>query len=130
MSFTKFGLLLLLCYNIDICNAQNIVPWKAPEFADTLQNPLANDNPLNGKKVFMTICFVCHGEKGKGDGIASAQLKPKPANFTSDAIQKQTDGAIFWKLSTGRGAMVPFQKTITPTQRWQLVNYIRLLGKK
>lgn len=110
--------------------AQTPAPWKAPAFADTLQNPLVNDNPQNGKKVFMTICFVCHGEKGKGDGIASAQLKPKPANFTSDAIQNQTDGALFWKLSTGRGAMVPFQKTLTAQQRWQMVNYIRFLGKK
>ena len=123
-------LLLVLLIQPMSSNAQTPAPWKAPAFADTLHNPLIGDNPQNGKKVFLTICFVCHGEKGKGDGIASAQLKPKPANFTSDAIQNQTDGALFWKLTTGRGAMVPFQKTLTAQQRWQMVNYIRFLGKK
>lgn len=126
----KFLMMLLFVTLVLKANAQNAVQWKAPAFADTLQNPVVNDNPQNGKKVFMSICFVCHGEKGKGDGIASAQLKPKPANFTANFIQNQSDGALFWKLTTGKGAMVSFQKTLTPIQRWQMVNYIRFLGKK
>jgi len=126
----RFALLTFFIACFYTCKAQVPTPWKAPSYADTIHNPLENANPQDGKKVFMTICFVCHGEKGKGDGIASAQLKPKPANFTADFIQNQSDGALFWKLTTGKGAMVPFQKTLSPIQRWQLVNYIRYLGKK
>jgi mono/diheme cytochrome c family protein len=108
-----------------------IIPWKAPVTADELKNPFANDPAAaeKGKKIFSTVCNVCHGDKGKGDGIGGAAINPKPANFTSANVQSQTDGALFWKLTNGRGPMVSYKPIYTDEQRWQLVNYIRLLGK-
>ena len=49
---------------------------------------------------------------GLGDGIAAAGLNPKPANHSSEAVQKQTDGAIFWKTTTGRPFIASFYKNI------------------
>ena len=67
---------------------------------------------------------------GKGDGPAAAALPPpKPANWTSAAVQKETDGEIFWKMSNGRGAMPPW-KHLPEKDRWELVNYIRTLKGK
>jgi len=74
-------------------------------------------------------CAICHGKKGKGDGVAGMALKPRPADFTKDVIQKQTDGAIYWKLTEGKAPMAAYKETLSEEQRWQLVNFIRSLRK-
>ena len=35
-----------------------------------------------GKKLFIHFCTQCHGEKGKGDGVNSEFLNPKPRGLT------------------------------------------------
>ena len=61
---------------------------------------------------------------------ALPNLKPRPGNFTKDAVQLQTDGAIYWKMTEGRAPMASYKTALTEQQRWQLVNYIRQLGGK
>ena len=83
-----------------------------------------------GKAKFDLFCASCHGPGGKGDGPAAAALPaPKPANWTSAAVQKETDGELFWKMSNGRGAMPPW-KHLPEQERWEIVNYIRTLKGK
>ena len=36
-----------------------------------------------GKSIYQAHCAPCHGANGKGDGVASALLNPRPRNFTS-----------------------------------------------
>lgn len=105
--------------------------WDAPESADSLVNPVKNDAraTASGKKLFNSLCFVCHGPKGKGDGMAGVGLYPKPSNLTSEPVQSQTDGAIFWKISEGRSPMPSYDHSLPEDQRWALVNYIRTLKK-
>ena len=105
--------------------------WVAPTSADTIKNPVKGDIKAtsDGKKLYVQYCVVCHGDKGEGDGIAAAGLNPKPADHSAEKIQKQTDGAIFWKMTTGRPPMAAYESTLTKQQRWQLVNYIRTLKK-
>jgi hypothetical protein len=46
-------------------------------------------------------------------------------------IQQETDGAIFWKISAGNSRpRMPGYSSIPEAQRWQLVLYIRSLGKR
>lgn len=105
--------------------------WKAPKGADELINPLSGDAAAakKGKKVYTQMCVICHGVKGKGDGIAGVSLSPKPGNFTKEMIQSQTDGVIFWKLTNGKAPMAAYKEILTETQRWELVNYIRTFKK-
>lgn len=106
-------------------------PWIAPEWADTIKNPFP-DEPLvlpQGEELYFAFCSTCHGETGYGDGAAGGALGAKPANFHEEAIKKQSDGALFWKLSTGRENMPPFGEVFSEEQRWQLVAYLRELGK-
>jgi mono/diheme cytochrome c family protein len=105
--------------------------WKAPAYTDTLKNPLRRMDAVlkDGQKIYENICWTCHGLKGRGDGPASSTLNPKPSDHTSPKIQQETDGALFWKISNGKGAMQPYGKVYSSKQRWALVNYIRVLGK-
>jgi mono/diheme cytochrome c family protein len=59
--------------------------------------------------------------------MAGMALKPRPADFSKDIIQNQTDGAIYWKLTEGKAPMAAYKETLTKEQRWQLVNFIRSL---
>ena len=105
--------------------------WEAPAAEKAKKNPLPADAKTieQGKKVAQVNCVSCHGAKGKGDGAAAAALNPKPADWTSKKVQAESDGEIFWKLSTGRGAM-PSWKFLPENDRWALVRYIRSLAEK
>ena len=105
--------------------------WEAPAAEKSKKNPLpANAATVaQGKKVADVNCVSCHGAKGKGDGAAAVALNPKPADWTSKKVQAESDGEIFWKLSTGRVAM-PSWKFLPENDRWALVGYIRSLGGK
>jgi len=103
--------------------------WEAPTSADTQKNPFQSNMAATakGKITFEQLCLPCHGAKGKGDGPAGITLNPMPQDLTSAMVQKQTDGAIFWKVTNGRPPMAPYNSILTDEQRWQLVNYLRQL---
>jgi mono/diheme cytochrome c family protein len=131
-SISKILIALALFTGLTTANAQS--NWKAPATAKTIKSPLtgsANDLKA-GKKIFTEMCVICHGIKGKGDGIAAAALSPKPANYTSKTVQDQTDGELFWKITNGNAptaAMAAYKDILTETQRWQMVAYIRTFKK-
>jgi mono/diheme cytochrome c family protein len=104
--------------------------WTAPAYVDTIKNPVSFSGPLmeEAKKIYNTTCWSCHGLDGKGGGPASLQMNTKPADHTSSVVLKQSDGALFWKISVGKGDMQPYSKLLTVKQRWALVNYIRSLA--
>jgi mono/diheme cytochrome c family protein len=104
--------------------------WKAPPEAKAKKNPVAKVAGMKeGRAAYETNCILCHGKNGRGDGPAAAAMSPKPRALADKAIQGQTDGEIFWKLSEGRGVMPPW-KHLPENVRWSLVHYIRFLGGK
>ncbi len=107
-------------------------PWVAHGQDARKQNPVAADEKsvARGKALYLQACIPCHGTKGKGDGSAAAALDPKPADHTSPKMWEETDGTLFWKISTGRGAMPTFEEAYSAEDRWHLVNYLRTLAPK
>ena len=105
--------------------------WVAPAAAKNYKNPFSGDAKatMAGKKLYKQYCVICHGARGKGDGVAGMTLQPRPSNFTKPEVQNQPDGAIYWKLTKGRSPMASYKTTLTKDQRWQLVNYIRTFKK-
>lgn len=105
--------------------------WVAPSSAKEIKNPVAEKkvsaSAKKGAKLFKKFCIVCHGETGEGNGPGSKSLNPKPANLTSELVQNQVDGEIFWKISNGRNAMIKWGPIIPEEDRWDLTNYIRTL---
>jgi len=106
--------------------------FKAPASADSKINPLKGNASatLEGKKTYNQNCVVCHGASGKGDGVAVAGLSKAPADHSSAIVQAQSDGAIYWKIEVGNPPMPSYKQTLSATQIWQLVNYIRTLASK
>ena len=121
---TGATIILFLCTNF-LAVSQDFPPWDAPEPATKVQNPIpSNKESLEaGKAYYNAVCKACHGEKGRGDGLIKA------ANLTTETFLLQTDGAIFWKLQTGRGQMLSF-KASPPEQLWNVINYVRNLSAK
>ena len=110
-------------------NAQK--PWQAPDEVRQLQNPLSETAEVinKGQKVFQSLCASCHGDKGTGNPVMLKTLNPPPADLTSTAVQQQTDGEIFWKITEGRGVMASYKNMLSEEDRWAVVKYIRQLGK-
>ncbi len=107
-------------------------PWEVPAEEASKQNPVPADEKsiARGKELYVQGCVACHGVTGKGNGPASVALDPKPADHTSPKMLEETDGSLFWKISTGRGAMPTFEDTYPAEDRWHLVNYVRTLAPK
>lgn len=99
------------------------------------KNLVASDKKSlsEAREIFMGkgTCFNCHGENGKGDGELAGSFSPPPRNFTYAAWQKvRTDGEIFWVITNGtESGMPPFGDMLSDEEKWELVNYIREIGK-
>jgi len=91
---------------------------------------LSNPTPElveKGRTLFSTNCASCHGEQGKGDGVAGASLNPKPRNFTSvDGWTNSPKFSGMYKtLQEGiiaRG--MASYANLTPEDRIALIHYI------
>jgi copper transport protein len=83
-----------------------------------------------GQQIYQQNCAVCHGTSGKGDGPQAASLTPRPADLTVHVLQ-HAEGELYWWITYGipTTAMPAWQDSLTDTQRWQVVAYIRTLGK-
>lgn len=84
-----------------------------------------------GKKIYTTICIVCHGEKGDGTGPAAATMNPKPRKFNSPEEMKGIDDARLKKSVTeGRPGtpMVGFAKTLSASDIDDVIAYVKTLG--
>lgn len=103
--------------------------WLVPADQKNKVNPqeynLANVN--KGKDLYLKNCKSCHGDAGKNNALP---LVPPPVDVTSDKMQKNTEGELYYKITNGRGAMPQFKATISDDDRWRIVNYISNFSPK
>ena len=101
--------------------------------ARALKNPEAVNaaSIATGKDLYELNCMFCHGEKGLGDGMMA------PAG-TANLVDREwkygsTDGEIFTVIKNGVGPafeMPPGGETLSDTQIWHVVNYLRSISPK
>lgn len=129
---TKLALLGMAFFYASIAFAQHNAPWIVPEWAKEKKNLYPPDwsSLVRGQKSYKIECMHCHGKEGKGDGSSAMKIEKTVADLTSDYVQNQTDGELFWKISEGRKPMPLAKRTLTDDQRWDVINYIRTFKKK
>ena len=126
------GICLFAAGRIAAQEAATPAPWVAPDDAKKVKNPFpaTQETLAAAEQLFTDNCVLCHGEKGMGDGPGAKTIKIKPANFADPKLQaSETDGSLFWKITNGRGPMPSWKDDLSEKERWELVNYIRKLGK-
>ena len=97
--------------------------WTAPPTEAARTNPISNQPELSagGRKLFEQRCRPCHG----GDAAGTADAP----DLTRTVVQRQSDGALFWKITSGNTRTgMPTFSFLPPLQRWQLVLFIRSLS--
>lgn len=89
-----------------------------------------------GKAKFQQLCASCHGATGKGDGVASAALNPKPRNLSDAAYMKtRTDADLKNVILNGGAAigksasMPPWKASLQGADVDNLIAFIRTLSK-
>jgi mono/diheme cytochrome c family protein len=115
--------------------AQDSIPIEGAAYTLAMGVPVnpvpADDISISrGTELYTINCVPCHGTKGKGDGVIGTFFKFKPADLTSFDVQQNSDGALFIVISNGvAGRMPPLNENFNVRERWDLVNFIRTLGK-
>ena len=108
------------------------VPPEVPE--ELLRASVSTGDPIAaGKILYMSACVPCHGETGKGDGLASAPLNPKPRNLTEAGyIAQLSDRHLFELISRGgiavnKSVQMP-AFPLNPQDINNIIAYIRTLS--
>lgn len=92
------------------------------------KNPLkfSKDNVDKGEELYTRFCDHCHGAEGAGDGeVANASggsIVP-PANAFS-----KPEGQMFYSITYGKGVMGSHASQLSQKERWQLVQYLKVLN--
>ena len=123
--FVLFGTVALLSFNGVYWQNSD---WKVPAEEANKKNPYPADkeNLTIGKQLYAKHCQSCHGKEGLGDGSKAEELETFPGDFSIEEFQKQSDGALMYKLTEGREEMPGFKKKLPSDEdRWLVVSYMR-----
>jgi mono/diheme cytochrome c family protein len=108
-------------------------PKMTPEDA-AKKNPVAPtaEGLAEARKLYGYDCAMCHGKDGDGKGDLAADMKLDLHDWRDpSALEKMTDGELFWVISNGRGKMIGGEGNRSPEKmRWNLVNLVRSFAKK
>ena len=132
LTASVLGLLTFTYFGGDAAGADSTsAKWLSPAPSAAKKNPIApaQDSIAAGQKIYSKTCMMCHGKSGDADGPAVIELNIHPAKLSDPQLKTESDGALFWKISTGKKPMPAYGKRLSETDRWHLVNYIRTLPK-
>lgn len=89
----------------------------------------ANGDPTKGKIIYETNCLICHGERGKGDGLIGATLRPPPTDLTGPEARAKSDNDLRTVIHEGRGVMPAWKTRLKEQDIQNVLAYIRSLGE-
>jgi mono/diheme cytochrome c family protein len=97
--------------------------------------PAWGQDQAEGRKLYLTYCSSCHGDKGKGDGPAASSLPVKPADHTNGGVMNQLPDKFLIEIiskggsAVGKSALMPaWGSQIKDKQLRDVVGYIRSIA--
>lgn len=126
VSFFLQGSLVVVC--ISLCSSLFGQDWSVPQDQKikTAQFKFTDETIKKGEELFNNNCKSCHGNPGKKNFIP---LTPSPGDPASGEYQAQTDGEMFYRISTGKPPMPSFKTMLTDIDKWNIISYIRSFNK-
>ncbi len=97
-----------------------------------LKNPVPKTTAAisQGKAAYFNYCVQCHGPKADGNGTVGQSFAPLPSNLADPQVLDQSDGELFYKVSLGFGRHPALANTVSETDRWSIISYLRSLKGK
>jgi cytochrome c5 len=122
--YTGILFFVFIVFRIGVYAQSTVTAWVVPEEAKEKVCPFqfTSETVKSGEIVFQKNCKSCHGDPGKQNW---AKIVPPPGDPASADFQKQTDGDMFYKATTGKAPMPQFGNILSEEERWQVISYIR-----
>ncbi len=97
-----------------------------------IRNPLPSTPEVieRGRTAYGYFCVMCHGSKLDGNGTVGQSFYPLPADLISPNVQRQNDGALFYRISLGYKRHPPLASTVGAEDRWAVLGYIRSVRRE
>lgn len=92
-------------------------------------------NQAEGKGLYTKYCSACHGDNGKGDGVAARALPVKPTDHTNGAVMSQLSDKFLIDViakggsAVGKSSFMPaWGGSLNDKQIRDVVAYIRTIA--
>lgn len=120
-----FSILLIVLISLRL-DAQE---WMVPPENSAKLSPFAfsDSTRQQGVALYNVNCKSCHGDPGKNNVI---NLVPPPVDPSSEKMQRNTDGALFFKIFEGHGQMPSFKNILSSADIWKVISYIRSFNQQ
>ena len=84
----------------------------------------------NGYNLYEANCAKCHGVDARGGGPLAGTLPVAPPSLV-DHVAAHADGDLFYWIQNGlTGGMPAWAGQLTPSQTWDIVNYLRTIENR
>lgn len=102
----------------------------AIQLAGISVEPTQWPNLAHGATLYQNNCIACHGDQGRGDGAAGANLDPKPANFHDpDLVWNSAPYKFYNTIRLGvPGTGMAAYAHLSDSDVWALAFYLKSLG--
>ena len=111
--------------------AQWLLHYTVPASFRSMSNPVevkpGSADVDAGREVYLQKCEICHAYDGAGKSEIGSGQYPRPPDLRSAAVQKMSDGELFYHLKNGiRHTGMPAW-TLPDRKLWQVTAYLRNL---
>ena len=123
----SFGRIALVIVGIGLASATLFDT--TPDLRTANPVPFTVTSVQAGRDLYVANCAACHGVDGRGGGPQAGTTAVRPPSLVSGHLGQHPDGDIFYWISNGLpGGMPTWKTTLSDTERWELVDFLRALN--